>query len=208
MVAKFQIRFTLSTRKGFGIINKKQRMKYVLASASPRRRELFSLIVPEFDVQPSGSEEKFNMSLFPEHVACSVAESKCDEVFLKNSEATVVGCDTIVVFEGEILGKPRNAEEATRTLKRLSGKTHFVITAVCIRNKRKKLIDFEKTEVRFNDLSDEFIRIYVDSGSPLDKAGGYGIQDGGFVKEYFGSYTNVVGLPVTLVKKMLDEVLQ
>ena len=90
----------------------------------------------------------------------------------------------------------------------LSGKTHFVITAVCVRTKHKKLLEFDKTEVKFNVLTDEFIKDYVDGGSPLDKAGSYGIQDGGLVKEYFGSYTNVVGLPVTLVKKMLEEVLQ
>ena len=183
-------------------------MRYILASASPRRKELFSLIVPEYEIIPAEAEEKFNMSLFPEQVACAVAEGKCDEVYSKNPDAVVVGCDTIVVFEGEILGKPKSDEDAVNTLKRLSGKTHYVITAVCIRSKYKKLIEYEKTEVRFNPLSDEFIKIYVDSGSPLDKAGSYGIQDGGLVKEYFGSYTNVVGLPVTLVKKLLGEVLQ
>ncbi len=183
-------------------------MKYVLASASPRRRELLSLIVPEFEVVPATGEEKFNMSLFPEQVVCSVAEGKCDEVFEKHPDCAVIGCDTVVVFEGEILGKPKNGDDAAATLKRLSGKTHYVMTAVCIRTRNKKLTEFEKTEVRFNSLSDEFIRIYVDSGSPLDKAGSYGIQDGGLVKEYFGSYTNVVGLPVSLVKKMLEEVLR
>ena len=183
-------------------------MRYILASASPRRKELFSLIVPSFEVIPASGEEKFNMSLFPEQVACSVAETKCDEVFSNNPDAIVVGCDTIVVFEGEILGKPKGASDATNTLKRLSGKTHYVITAVCIRNKYKKLLQFEKTEVRFNTLSDDFIKTYVEGGSPMDKAGSYGIQDGGLVKEYFGSYTNVVGLPVTTVKKMLEEVLQ
>ena len=183
-------------------------MRYILASASPRRKELFSLIVPEFEVIPAKSEEKFNMSLFPEQVVLSVAEGKCDEVFKDNPDAIVIGCDTVVVLGGEILGKPKDKEDAVNTLKNLSGKTHYVITAVCIRTKYKKLLDCEKTEVRFNQLTDEFIKQYVDGGSPLDKAGSYGIQDGGLVKEYFGSYTNVVGLPVTLVKKMLEEVLQ
>ena len=183
-------------------------MRYILASASPRRRELFSLIVPEFEVIPATGEEKFNMSLFPEQVVLSVAEGKCDEIFLKNPDAVVVGCDTVVVLGGEILGKPKNKEDAIATLKKLSGKTHYVITAVCIRNKYKKLLECERTEVRFNQLSDDFIASYVESGSPLDKAGSYGIQDSGLVKEYFGSYTNVVGMPVTLVKKMLEEVLQ
>ena len=181
-------------------------MEYILASASPRRKELFGLVVPAFEAIPATAEEKVNISLFPEQMVCSLAESKCDEVFAKNRDKTVIGCDTIVVFEGEVLGKPSDREDAFRTLKRLSGKTHYVITAVCVRNKHKKLIEYDKTEVKFNALSEEFIKNYVAGGSPLDKAGSYGIQDGGLVKEYFGSYTNVVGLPVTLVKKMLEEV--
>lgn len=165
-----------------------------------------ALVLPSFEVIPATSEEKVNISLFPEQMVCSVAEHKCDEVFKTHRDKTVIGCDTVVIFEGDILGKPKDREDAFKTLKRLSGKTHYVITAVCVRNKYKKLIEYDRTEVRFNDLSDEFIKIYVDSGSPLDKAGSYGIQDGGLVKEYYGSYTNVVGLPVTLVKKMLEEV--
>lgn len=183
-------------------------MQYVLASASPRRRELLSQILSRFDVIPATADEKVNISLFPEQMACALAESKCDEVFLKNPAKTVIGCDTIVVFEGEILGKPKDRDEAAKTLKMLSGKTHFVITGVCVQNRFKKVVDFDKTEVKFNILGDEFIRQYVDSGSPLDKAGSYGIQDGGLVKEYFGSYTNVVGLPVTLTKKLIDKVRQ
>ncbi len=181
-------------------------MEYVLASASPRRKELLSQILPSFEVIPAAADEKVNLSLFPEKIACALAESKCDEVFAANPEKTVIGCDTVVAFEGEILGKPKDRGEAALTLKRLSGKTHYVITGVCVRNKHRKITDFDKTEVKFNILSDDFIKIYVDGGSPLDKAGSYGIQDGGIVKEYFGSYTNVVGLPVTLVRKMLQEV--
>lgn len=181
-------------------------MQFVLASASPRRKELFAQIVPRFEVIPAEAEEKVNLSLFPEKVACALAESKCDEVFEKHPQSTVVGCDTIVVFEGKILGKPKNREDAAATLRALSGKTHFVITGVCARSPRKKSVDYDRTEVRFNLLSEEFIRQYVDSGSPMDKAGSYGIQDGGVVKEYFGSYTNVVGLPVTLTKRLLEEV--
>lgn len=181
---------------------------YILASASPRRKELLSHIIKDFEVIPSKADEKVNISLFPEKIACALAESKCDEVFSKREGDTVIGCDTVVVFEGEVLGKPKDRDDAYKTLKRLSGKTHYVITGVCVRNKYKKLIDFDKTEVKFNTLSDEFIKIYVDGGSPLDKAGSYGIQDGGIVKEYYGSFTNVVGLPVTLVEKMLKEVRQ
>jgi septum formation protein len=144
--------------------------------------------------------------MFPENIACALAEQKCDEVFAKNADATVIGCDTIVVYENEILGKPKSREDALATLKKLSGKTHYVITGVCVRYADKKLINFDRTEVTFNILDDEFIKKYVDSGSPMDKAGSYGIQDEGVVKNYYGSYTNVVGMPVTLVKKMLDEI--
>jgi len=181
-------------------------MEYVLASASPRRRELLLKILPEFEIIPSRKEERADKSLSPEMVACFLAESKCDDVFTENTDKTVIGCDTIVVFEGEILGKPRDKADAVRTLKRLSGKTHSVITGVCVRNAVKKLVDFEKTEVKFFDLSDEFISSYVDGGSPMDKAGSYGIQDGGIVREYKGSYSNVVGLPIELCEKLLDGV--
>jgi septum formation protein len=180
-------------------------MHYILASASPRRKELLSQILDNFDVIPAKGEEKVNVSLFPEDIASALAEQKSDEIFKLFPSSVVIGCDTIVVFGGEILGKPKNKEDAAATLKNLSGKTHYVITGVCIQNKHKKLVKYEKTEVRFNVLSDDFIKIYVDSGSPLDKAGSYGIQDEGIVNSYFGSYTNVVGLPVTLVKKMLEE---
>lgn len=181
-------------------------MKYILASASPRRRELLKEILKDFETIPAESEEKVNISLFPENMATALAEQKCDEVFKKYPEATVIGCDTIVVFQGEILGKPKDRADAIKTLKMLSGKTHFVITGVCVQNKYKKLIDSEKTEVIFERLSDEFIEKYVDGGSPMDKAGSYGIQDGGVVKEFYGSYTNVVGLPVNLTKKLIDGV--
>ena len=181
-------------------------MRIVLASASPRRRELLSRIVTEFDVIPAKGEECVNLSLFPEQIVVSLAEAKCDEVFSSNSDALIIGCDTIVVFEGEVLGKPKDRDDAAATLRRLSGKTHFVITGVCVRNKYKKLVKYDKTEVKFNLLSEAFIKIYVDSGSPLDKAGSYGIQDGGLVREYYGSYSNVVGLPVALVSNMLKEV--
>lgn len=181
-------------------------MKVILASASPRRKELLAQILPDFEIIPAQGEEKADSSLSPERTVSALAEHKCDEVFKNNPEATVIGCDTVVVFENEILGKPKNREDAFNTLKRLSGNTHFVITAVCVRSGHKKIVEFERTTVKFYNLSDEFINSYVDSGSPFDKAGSYGIQDGGLVKEYFGDYENVVGLPLTLTKKLLKKV--
>lgn len=179
----------------------------ILASASPRRRELLNKIITGFDIVPAKGEEKVNLSLFPEQIVCGIAEAKCDEVFASHSKSLVIACDTVVVFEGKILGKPKDKEDAAQTLKMLSGRTHYVVTGVCVRSPRKKLVKSETTEVRFNRLSDEFIDEYVESGSPMDKAGSYGIQDGGLVREYFGSYTNVVGLPVSLTKNMMEEVL-
>ncbi|MDE7215103.1 MAG: Maf family protein, partial [Clostridia bacterium] len=103
-------------------------MKYVLASASPRRKELLAQILEEFEVIPAFAEERVNLSLFPEDMACSLAESKCDEVFAKNPEKVIIACDTIVVYGKEILGKPKSEDDAVKTLKMLSGKTHYVIT--------------------------------------------------------------------------------
>ena len=181
-------------------------MQYILASASPRRRELLSQVLDDFIVDPARGGEEVNISIFPEDIACALAERKCDEVFHRHSGSTVIGCDTIVVFRGEILGKPKDAADAAATLKMLSGKTHYVITGVCVRNKYRKLIKYDKTEVKFNVLSERFINEYVAGGSPLDKAGSYGIQARGLADNDYGRHTNVVGLPVALVRDMLREI--
>ena len=182
-------------------------MKIILASASPRRKELLKEIVDEFEVIPAVGEERADKTLPPEQVVCELAKHKCGEVYEKEPDCVVIGCDTIVYFKGKVLGKPKSREEAEQTLKELSGNTHSVYTGVCVRTAEKTLTEYERTEVTFNRLSDEFIKNYVDGGSPMDKAGCYGIQDDGVVKSYDGSYTNVVGLPVELVEKMLKEVL-
>lgn len=188
-------------------MNDYEKCDIILASASPRRAELFSRIFDDFAIIPAEGEEKLDETLTPEQNVCRLAAAKCDEVYLKNRGSLVVGCDTIVVYDGKIYGKPKNKREAEETLRLLSGKVHEVITGVCVRSPNGKWVDREVTEVRFNELSDDFIRSYVDGGSPLDKAGSYGIQDDGVVKEYCGSYTNVVGLPVALVKKIVEELL-
>ncbi len=181
-------------------------MTVILASASPRRRELLSRIVGKFEIIPAHGEERVNLSLFPEDIVMGLAAAKCDEVFVAHPDALVIGCDTIVVSDGKILGKPKDAQDAENTLKMLSNRTHYVLTGVCVRKGDKRLVRYEKTEVRFNRLSEQFIKDYVAGGSPMDKAGSYGIQDEGVVREYYGSYTNVVGLPVGLVSRMMEEV--
>ena len=177
----------------------------ILASASPRRKELLRQIFPQYEIIPALGKEMADKTLPPKDYVAALAEQKCEEVFSSHPDCLVIGCDTIVVFNGKILGKPQNAQDAEDTLKALSGKTHQVMTGVCIRTPQKKLVKVDVTEVTFNDLSQEFIKEYVAGGSPMDKAGSYGIQDGGVVKSYSGSYTNVVGLPVELIKTMVKE---
>lgn len=187
--------------------NNRFNMKIILASASPRRKELLKEIVKDFEIIPAVGEERADLTLPPEQIVCALAKHKCGEVFEKYPDCVVIGCDTIVYYGGKVLGKPKTRAEAVQTLNELSGKVHSVYTGVCVRSAGKTLIDYERTEVTFNELSDEFIKNYVDGGSPMDKAGCYGIQDEGVVKSFNGSYTNVVGLPVELTEKMLKEVL-
>ncbi|MGN1372782.1 MAG: Maf family protein [Candidatus Coproplasma sp.] len=179
----------------------------ILASASPRRRELLKQIFPQFEIIPAAGQECADKNLPPQDYVCALAAQKCDEVFASHPESLVIGCDTIVVFNGKILGKPKDVDDAIDTLKALSGKTHQVMTGVCIRTAQKRIVKADVTLVTFNDLSEDFIKSYVASGSPMDKAGSYGIQDGGVVKSFSGSYTNVVGLPVELVQTMVEEAL-
>ncbi len=179
-----------------------------MASASPRRRELLSRIFPEFEVIPAVGQENADKSLPPEKYVAALAAHKCDEVFVSHPQSLVIGCDTVVVFGDKILGKPKDGQDAINTLKALSDKTHKVMTGVCVRSPYKRILRVDITEVTFNDLSEQFVEDYVAGGSPLDKAGSYGIQDGGVVKSYSGSYTNVVGMPVELVESMVAEALK
>jgi len=180
-------------------------MQIILASASPRRKQLLSDVCKEFDIIPSHFDESSVGALPPEEYVCALAEGKCEDVFLTHGQSLVIGCDTVVVFGGKILGKPKDEADAVATLKALSGKTHIVITGVCVRSPYKKLVRAETTEVTFCSLSNEFISSYVAGGSPMDKAGSYGIQDEGVVRSYIGSYTNVMGLPVSLVKELVEK---
>lgn len=186
-------------------------MKYVLASASPRRKELLAELVKDFEIIPSAFEEKNESGLSPKELVKALAEGKAKEVALRaeNAGKIVIGSDTVVAFGEKVLGKPTDAQDAFRMLKTLSGRSHAVYTGVCFAcvkdGELHLLTDADKTTVHFNKLSDEWIWEYVRGGSPMDKAGAYGIQDGGLVEKIEGSYTNVVGFPVELVKNMLEK---
>ena len=180
-------------------------MEWILASASPRRKQLFKRIVRRFDVIPAKGEEKAEAWNSPSELVMMLAEQKAKEVsHLPEAQGkAVLGSDTVVVYNGEVLGKPKDEADAKRMLSMLSGRTHQVYTGVCIiapNGMRAK--GAESTDVFFCRLSDEKIDKYIASGSPMDKAGAYGIQDGGIVRRIRGSYSNVVGLPCRLVRKL------
>lgn len=171
-------------------------MKLILASASPRRREILRRLVPSFEVIPAQGEERADLSLPPEEIVKSLARQKAESVFFRFPDAAVLGADTIVWFRGRVLGKPKDAEDAKRTLRMLSGNRHSVYTGYCICCGEHLVLGACETAVEFWPLTEEFIEEYVAGGSPLDKAGSYGIQDDArLVRAYYGSYTNIVGLP-------------
>ena len=187
-------------------------MRLVLASASPRRKELLKEIYTPFEICPALGEEKAQ-SRSPELLVQSLARAKAKEVFdrLGDLKAVVLGSDTVVVYDGEVLGKPKDEADAKRMLFALSGNVHKVMTGVCFfytdrSGKVREKSDVGITEVKFNQLTEAFIDEYVKSGSPMDKAGAYGIQDGGLVEKIDGSYSCVVGLPVELCKRLFAEI--
>jgi len=187
--------------------------KWILASSSPRRRELLRQAGLEFEVRPSAVEETPRPRETPEEFACRAAREKALEVAVSASPNSVVlGADTVVVVGGEILGKPADAEDAARMLRRLSGATHRVITGVCLVRApdRVEALEHETTFVTFRKLDEEEIRSYISSGEPFDKAGAYGIQGlaSKFVTRIEGCYFNVVGLPVARVYEILKPFLK
>ena len=184
-------------------------MALILASGSPRRRELLAYITDAFTVRVSDCEEKTDFSQPPELIVESLAKQKGEAVIpLCSPDDTVISADTVVFIDGKILGKPKNAESAKEMLSTLSGRTHTVFTGVFINSPNGTALFADKTEVEFNVLSDSDIADYIATGEPFDKAGAYGIQGRGgmFVDRIEGSYSNVVGLPMAQLREMLSEI--
>lgn len=179
----------------------------ILASKSPRRKELLSLITRDFTIEPAAGEEKADENLSPDLYVSALAENKAKEISAFHPDDTVIGADTIVAAKGEILGKPRYAEDAKRMLTLLSGTEHSVYTGVCVISKGEVYTFCEETTVRFFELSEEEIDDYIATGEPFDKAGAYGIQDYGalLVEGIEGDYYNVMGLPVGKLNRVLKE---
>lgn len=176
-----------------------------LASASPRRAELLRALGLSFDVVPSEVDESLVVGSTPADTAQSLAVEKARSVATKLNRNAVLAADTIVALDGDELGKPGSAQDAISMLSRLNGRVHTVYTGVCLVVNDNEMRDICETQVTFRDLTDDEIAKYVASGSPLDKAGAYGIQDSEFspVKSIIGSYTNVVGLPLAVTVEML-----
>lgn len=179
----------------------------ILASASPRRSELLKQLGVDFRVIPSDAEELHQQDLTAREVCQINAYRKAHAVAKKFPDALVLGADTLVCLENELLGKPRDLEAAYLMLERLQGKTHQVVTAICLihhRNRRQSVFS-DVTEVTFRTLDSVQIQRYLIQTNPLDKAGAYAIQENGdlIVEKISGSYTNVVGLPVEMLREEL-----
>ena len=183
--------------------------RLILASKSPRRKQLLEQAGLKFSVIPSDFDENSVAMSDPAAYVRELAEFKALDISQKHPDSWVIGADTIVLIDSRILGKPGSKDEAREMLKRLSGKAHRVLTGYCIccREKKQFFSETVKTEVRFKKLRPEEIDWYIETGEPLDKAGAYAIQGLGsfLVRSIAGSYTNVVGLPVCEVIDFLIE---
>lgn len=182
--------------------------KIILASKSPRRKQLLESIGMEFEIIPSNFEEDIVGKKFSKSFIESLAYEKAKDVSSQVKEGLIIGADTVVILGNKILGKPKDKEEAIKMLQTLSGKTHKVITGVAIIDKyeNKTLINSTITKVTFRKIALREIEAYVETGEPMDKAGSYGIQNAIgtlFVEKVDGCYNNVVGLPLNLLAKML-----
>ncbi len=180
-----------------------------LASSSPRREQILKDLGLNFTVSPPVDfKEKLN-GAEPEVLVCDNALGKAMEAAGNHKDSVIIGCDTIVVFDNEIFGKPLTPDNAYMMLKKLSGNCHSVFSGLAVIDTQiyKELVGHERAEVKFKELSEKEINDYVESGEPLDKAGAYGIQEcgGTFVEKVKGNVSTVVGLPEELLKKFLTE---
>ena len=191
------------------LLTELQRYKIYLASQSPRRRELLAGMGVEFEVMKTDVEETYDPSWSPEMIVMHLSKLKLSPIDMSQyaPETIFITCDTIVVVNGQIIGKPSDEEDARRMLKMLSGNVHTVFSGLTVATPRKQLTDYRATEVVLDELSDEMIQYYIDTYKPFDKAGSYGVQEwigrvG--IREIHGSFYNVMGLPTRLLWQILE----
>lgn len=179
----------------------------ILASKSPRRRELLKYITTDFTAVSSDVDEALPDGISPSDAVLYLSKIKAEP--FRNDNDIVIGADTVVSIDGKILGKPCDKAEARQMLKSLSGREHSVFTGITVIKGTKEKSFYTETKVRFFELSDDDISNYIETGEPMDKAGAYGIQGLGslLVEKIDGDYFNVVGLPVSKLNKVLKEFL-
>ncbi len=183
-------------------------MEIILASASPRRKEILLNAGYNFKIIASKYDEKISNKAYSTSLVENCALNKAKEVFENNKNSLIVASDTVVVIDNKILGKPKDEKEAIDMLLNLSNKEHFVATSICLIYKDKILLDTQKTFVTFKKLTLNEIKTYIKDKKPFDKAGSYGIQDNGFdfAIKINGDLDNVIGFPLRLFKKMLSQI--
>ena len=185
-------------------------MRYILASKSPRRKELMKLISSDFLVAVEDIDEESSYKLPPIEAVKDIAKRKGEVVDKLYPNDLIISADTIVVLNDEIIGKPLDKDDARRILKELYNKSHYVYTAYRVKYKDKEIVNYIESKVIFNELSDELIDQYIESGSPLDKAGAYGVQDNDhypIIKKVIGSVDNVIGFPVKEIKEDIERLI-
>ncbi|MBR2743084.1 MAG: septum formation inhibitor Maf [Clostridia bacterium] len=180
-------------------------MKLILASASPRRKAIFTDLGLDFEIVPSNADENTS-EREPSRAVMALSRQKAENVFSRTGK-TVVSADTIVVLDGQIMGKPKDEADARRMLRALSGRAHEVYTGICVKNAEKTVSRACRTTVRFRELSDTEIERYVRTGEPLDKAGAYGISGLGalLISGVEGDFWNVVGFPIATFGEVMRE---
>ena len=184
-------------------------MDIILASKSPRRREILENTKVRFSIKESQIDETIKLNESPKDTVKRLAYEKALDVAKNNEDALVIGADTVVVIDDKILGKPKDETEAYNMIKLLSGKTHYVITGFALINLslNKKIVDCQISQVTFKELSEATIKDYIQTKESLDKAGAYGIQGYGglLVKNIQGDYFNIVGLPISKISDCLKD---
>ena len=182
-------------------------MAFILASQSPRRKELLQRILPEFKIVPAEIDEKVNKDDTPIEYVQKMARKKAQQIAKDHPDEIIIGCDTIVALDNKILGKPVSREDGFSMLSELSGKTHDVYTSIVLLKKNQELATTVPAKVEFYELSDQEINCYLETDEYVDKAGAYGIQGQGalFVKQIEGDYYAIMGLPIASLYRMLQE---
>ena len=175
----------------------------ILASSSPRRKEILADMGVKYEVIPADIDESEIKSRFPFLLVKKLAKAKAEHIAKEHRSGTVIAADTIVVLDGKVYGKPHDRARAFDMIKKLNGRTHTVYTGVCVTYEDKQVVTCVKSLVTFKTLTDEQIYAYIDDCKPFDKAGAYGIQDKRIVEKYNGSYSNIMGLP----KEKLGDIL-